>query len=110
MLKVDDLQNQIQSALETYIPAAIEQCKLSEYPTESKIGRKKAKEFADTFKDLVCEPLANAIAGAIDYYVKNASITGTIITVGSPVMQMANVISMPTPVVNGKIINTLGIS
>jgi hypothetical protein len=54
--------------------------------------------------------LADNIANAIDYYIKNMAITGTIITVGSPVTQTAVITSMPTPVANGKVPNTLGIS
>ena len=65
---------------------------------------------AETFDDLVTEPLAENLANAIDYYVKNIAITGTIITSGSPVTQTAMISSMPTPVINGKVPNTLGIS
>ena len=47
---------------------------------------------------------------AIDYYVKNMNITGTIITAGSPSTQVAKISPAPTPITGGKIPNTLGIS
>ena len=46
---------------------------------------------------------------AIDYYVKNISISGTVLTTGSPVAQQAVIIPAPTPVVAGVIPNTLKI-
>ena len=48
--------------------------------TDSELGKSRAKAFADTFDELVSEELAKLIASAIDYYVKNISIFGTIIT------------------------------
>ena len=57
----------------------------------------------------IVKQLAQLIANAIDYYVKNISITGTIITVGSMVTQTAMIAPAPTPVVAGAIPNTLGI-
>ena len=110
MLVVANLENQIKSALENIIPPAIERCKLQEYAVESDVGKKMAKEYADVFCELVCADLAKLIANAIDYYIKNMWITGQIITVGSPVTQMAMIMPAPTPVVAGKIPNTLGIS
>ena len=76
---------------------------------ESELGKEKAKEFAETFDELVTEQLAKLIANAIDYYIKNISITGTIITTGSPVTQMAVIAPAPVPSTAGKIPNTLGI-
>jgi hypothetical protein len=69
-----------------------------------------AKDIADTFDELVSESLADIIANAIDYYIKNMNITGTIITVGSPVTQTAVIAPAPTPITGGKIPNTFGIS
>ena len=109
MLMIADLENQIKCAFQNIIPPAIERCKLQEYSVESDVGKKMAKDFADTFDELVCADLAKLIANAIDYYVKNACITGQIITVGSMVTQMAPIVPAPTPVVAGKIPNTLGI-
>ena len=109
MLKVDDLESQLKTALKKIIPPAIEQCKLAEYPMDSELGKSRAKAFADTFDELVSEELAKLIASAIDYYVKNISIFGTIITVGSMVTQTAVIAPAPSPVTAGSIPNTLGI-
>ena len=110
MLNVDDLESQIKTALKNIIPLAIEQCKLAEYPMDSEIGKSRAKAFAESFDELVSEELAKIIASAIDYYVKNMNITGTIITSGSPSTHVAKISPAPTPITGGKIPNTLGIS
>lgn len=109
MLNVDRLKDNIQEALENTIPPAIETCIYNKFPVKSETCRKEAEEFAETWKEMVCEPLAELLANAIDYYVKNAQIFGTIITVGSPVTQTAVVASTPTPTINGSVPNTLGI-
>lgn len=110
MLVVANLESQIKSALSNIIPKALERCKLNEYQSEnSDKAKEMAKKFADEFDDLVSADLAKLIANAIDYYIKNAAIMGTIITVGSPVTQTAPIVPAPSPVVAGKIPNTLGI-
>lgn len=110
MLKKDDLKSQIKSALSNTIPPALEQCMINHSGVESDAMTQAAKEFRETFDDLVSEPLAELLASAIDYYVKNATITGTIITVGGMTTQVANISPAPNPVTAGKIPNTLGIS
>ena len=110
MLKVDDLKAQIKKSISEIVVPAIEKITLKSYSLGGKEAEKFAKETAETFDELVAEQFADVIANAIDYYVKNIAITGTIITVGSAVTQTANIFSMPTPSVNGKIPNTLGIS
>ena len=80
------------------------------FPEKSEYGEDLAKDMAETFDELTAEPLADLLANAIDYYVKNITITGTIITAGSPVTQTAQIVPSPTPVTAGKIPNTLGIS
>lgn len=110
MLKVDDLKSQIQSALSAYIPAALQTCLLNQQPEKSEQSTKMAKEFAETFDKLVSEPLAESLANAIDYYIKNADITGTIITIGNKFTQTAKIMPSPTPITGGKIPNTFGIN
>lgn len=110
MLKVDDLKSQIQSALSAYIPAAIQTCLLNQQPEKSEQSTQMAREFAETFDKLVSEQLAESLANAIDYYIKNMDITGTIITIGSQFTQMAKIVPAPIPITAGKIPNTLGIS
>jgi len=110
MLMVNDLKDQLQSAFESIIPGAIETCMKNREPRKTDEGYQKIEEFAETFKELVCEDLADSIANAIDYYIKNATITGTVITVGSPFTQTAPIVPAPMPATAGKIPNTLGIS
>lgn len=109
MLKVDDLESQLKTAFSNTIPPAIKQIILAELPTKTATGDELAERVANIFDDLVSAQLAKLVAYAIDYYVKNAAITGTIITTGSPTMQTAKIFSSPTPTINGKIPNTLGI-
>lgn len=123
MLNVNDLKGQIQAALENTVVPAIYQCKYNDFAQDGEFQQEKASEMAETFRELVCEPLADAIANAIDYYVKNAAITGQImiypsqiVTVGNKHTQanvapvIMNITSMPIPSINGTIPNTLGIS
>lgn len=109
MLKVDDLQFQLEVAIRNTVTPTIKQMVLQLMPEKTKEGDELAERISQTFDDLVSPSLSTLMAQAIDYYVKNASITGTLITVGSPVTQVANVFSMPTPTLNGVIPNTLGI-
>lgn len=110
MLNVDGLKDQIKEIIQNIVIPAIKEIELARQPVKSDVGDKYAQQIADTFDELVTEPLAENLANAIDYYVKNISITGTIITVGGMFSQVANISSMPTPVANGKVPNTLGIS
>lgn len=110
MLKVDDLKSQIKSGLSNIIPTAIESCKLQEWGQDSIKAKEKAKEFADNFDELVSEQLAEVLANAIDYYIKNADITGTIITAGGCFSQMARISAPGSPIIGGKVPNTFGIS
>jgi hypothetical protein len=110
MLNVDGLKDQIKQSIQDIVIPAIKEIELERQPQKSEAGEKMAEQIAKAFDDMVSEPLADNIANAIDYYIKNMAITGTIITVGSPTTQTAVITSMPTPVVNGKIPNTLGIS
>lgn len=110
MLKKDDLQKKLKEAFSNIISPAIETCLKNNQKTKSKKGDKDAEEFAKTFDEIVSDQLATAISSAIDYYVKNADITGTIITNGGPTTQVAKISAPPTPVVGGKVPNTFGIS
>ena len=109
MLNSTTLENQIKDALEQFIPPAFEQATKILFPGKSDAGDDIAKEYGDALSDMLSEPLAKAIAAAIDYYVKNISISGTIMTTGSPVAQTA-IIASPSPVTNGIVPNSLKIS
>lgn len=109
MLKVDDLKSQIQAALSNYLPVALEACLINAAGVESEATNKMAKAFRDSFDEMVSEPLAESLANAIDYYIKTASVYGTIITVGGQTTQTAVIGAAPSPAVGGKIPNTFGI-
>ena len=110
MLDVDKLKNELKDGISNIVVPAIEEVIKLQFPIQSSDGDELAKEMSDAFDELVSEALAEVIANAIDYYVKNISITGMIITNGSPTTQIATITSSSTPITNGKIPNTLGIS
>jgi hypothetical protein len=109
MLKPQVLEQQLKDMFNQTIPVAFERAFLELFPEKTDAGDKQAKQFAKTIDDLLSEQWAKTIAQAIDYYVKNAQIFGTIITAGSPTSQVAVINSTPVPVTNGAIPNTLGI-
>lgn len=108
MLNVDNLQKSLQVAFEEVLPSAFEEVMRAMLPMQSTDGDNKVKAVSNFVKDLISEDLSTRIASAIDYYIKNADIYGTIITVGSPSTQTAKIES-PSPLTNGKVPNTLGI-
>lgn len=108
MLKKDKLKQEIQSAIEDILPPALEQGMKHTFPRNTKSGDTSAQNFAETVTKLLAEPLASALAAAIDYHVRSAEIYGTVITVGSPSSQVAR-INSPSPLTNGKVPNSLGI-
>jgi hypothetical protein len=110
MLDVDKLKEQIKEGIQNIVIPAIERVELLKLPQQSAAGNEMSKNVADTFDELVSDALADIIANAIDYYVKNMNITGTIITNGSPTTQVAQISPAPTPITGGKIPNTLGIN
>lgn len=109
MLKVNDLKSQLKTALSKTIPPAIEACVIQQNIEKGEYQEKLAKEIAKTFDESVSEQLADLLANAIDYYIKNATIFGRIITLGGPTTQVGNVFDAPMPKLAGIIPNTLGI-
>ena len=110
MLKPDVLQKQIKQALTDIYKPAIKQLVLVMNPTSSATIDDISDKLAETFDELTADAMSEALAKAIDYYVHNIDITGTIVTIGSPATQTANVVAPPMPMMGGKIPNTLGIS
>lgn len=108
MLKSTDLQKALQRSFEEVLEPAFEQAFKNIVPETTDDGNKKAKEWAKTIKELISEPLSTRLAEAIDAYIKNADIYGTLICVGSPSTHTCK-INSPSPLTNGKIPNTLGI-
>lgn len=108
MLNPDKLSSDIQSAIEDIVTPAIKQAMVQTMPEPSQNGEEMCQEYADTIVEMIAEPLAQRLGNAIHAYIKNISINGTIITVGSMTTQTA-MISPATPVTAGKVPNTLGI-
>ena len=109
MLDKDTLKENLANGISTIVRPAIEECFKRMWPSKSNIGDSYAEAFANNFDEMVSDQLAEVFAAAIDYYVKNIEIFGTVITVGSPTTQTAQINGMSTPLLNGAIPNTLGI-
>lgn len=109
MLNSDTLSEYISNAIRTIVCPAIKQCILNSFPNKSDSGDEIAETFSNNFDDLVSDQLGMAIASAIDYYIKNAELYGTIITSGSPTTQVARLNPMSMPLINGAVPNTIGI-
>jgi len=107
MLNPTGLEQQIKNALTQYLPPAFEQAAKVLMPMKTDAGDDMCKDFGQAVSDMLAEQLASSLASAIDYYVKNISLQGTIITTGTPVTQTAVVMPAPTPTVAGVIPNTL---
>lgn len=109
-LKVGDLKEHIETGIKNIIVPAVERIVSMQFSDTSDVGKKKAREIREAFDDMVSDALAEVLAQAIDYHIRNAAITGTIITTGSPFTQQAQIFHIETPITNGKVPNTLGIS
>ena len=114
MLNPQNLENQIKNALEQYLPPAFENALKITMPIPTEAGDNMCKDnmckdFGQAISDQLSGPLASSLAAAIDYYVKNISIQGTILTTGSPVTQQAIIMS-PSPITNGIVPNSLKIT
>lgn len=109
MLNPQNLENQIKNALEQYLPPAFENALKITMPIPTEAGDNMCKDFGQAISDQLSGPLASSLASAIDYYIKNISIQGTILTTGSPVTQQAIIMS-PSPITNGIVPNSLKIT
>lgn len=110
MLNVNTLKTQIQCGLQRIYEPAIEQVVLMLFPEKTNQTDELAKDMAASFVEMTAEPMAEILANAIHYYVKNIDITGKLITTGSPGTHICNISAAPNPISAGKIPNTLGIS
>lgn len=108
MLNSTKLCSDIQSAIEETLEPALKDAIKILFLQKSDEGDAIAEQFASTVTEQIAEPLGSRIGEAIHAYIKNISIYGTVITVGSPTTQTA-VISPATPVTGGKVPNQLGI-
>ena len=92
MLDQAKLKDSIQSAFEEILQPALETAFSKVCPKDTTDSSRAATNFADTATELISEPLAERLASAIDYYIRNANIFGNFMilgvsTVGSPVAQ-----------------------
>ena len=110
MLDKGSLKDDIQGALEDILPTALSQTVQGLFTLKTETGDQMAETFGKNLTEMIAEPLATRISDAIDTYVKCMSIQGTVLTMGSPFSQTAQIMSMPLPVLNGAIPNTLGVS
>lgn len=113
MLNSSQLKEDLKNTFSQILPNAIEVCMRSTFTEMTDEIDDMCSNFAETFDDIVSDPLAERIADIIDQYVKSMCIYGTIITTGSPVTQTAMVnpggtINVANPVA-GKMPNILGI-
>lgn len=109
MLNVATLELNIKQAFDEVFPPAFERAMLEMMPQKSDDGDKKAKNFAQTVTDLIAGDMASRLASAIDYYVRNANVYGSILTVGSPYVHTAVLTTIPVGTGGGSIPNMLGI-
>ena len=102
MLDQAKLKGSIQSAFEEILQPALETAFSKVCPKDTTDGSQAATNFANTATELISEPLAERLASAIDYYVRNANIFGNFMilgvnTVGSPSAQ-TQVVPLPITV------------
>ena len=110
MLDKGSLKDDIQGALEDILPTAISQCVQGLFTLKTDTVNQMAETFGKNLTEMIAEPIATRLSDAIDAYIKCMSIQGTLITMGSPFTQTAQVISLPMPVLNGTVPMTLGVS
>lgn len=108
MLNETKLCKDIQTAIEETLPSAIAEGLKNTFPDKTDMGDEMAANMGDTITSLIAKPLGDRIGSAIHAYIKNISIYGTVITVGSPATQSAQIIPA-TPITGGKVPNCLGI-
>lgn len=110
MLKVADLKAQIKSGLTEIYKPAMETMLLMLFPEKTEQTDQLAKDMAEAFDEMTSDAFADVLSAAIDYYVKTISITGMLITTGSPSTHTCTIAPADKPIKAGKIPNTLGIS
>lgn len=111
MLNLMGLESKIKKCFSDTIPKAFEVAFTEFQSLETEESKKKAKQFGDTIDSLCSEAWAKQLAAAIDYYIKSGVISGTLITVGSPVTQTCVIppgLNLGNPAA-GAVPNTLGI-
>lgn len=109
MLDKDQLETQLKSSLHEHFKNACEQAVAKLMPVPTKNGDQRIKEFSESFTTIIEENISKCLAGAIDYYVKNIELHGTVITVGSATTQTAKIDCTANPTANFVVPNAVGI-
>lgn len=109
MLNANKLCKDITNAFKETLPAALEEAFKATLPCKSDAGDELAKNFGQNATDLCAEDLGDRIGNAIHAYIKNISLSGTLITNGSPSTHTCSIIASG-PTTAGKVPNTIGIS
>lgn len=84
MLDQAKLKQQILEILDDVIPDALEKAMYATYMNKSKRSQEAAKTFANTFKEIANEALAEGLSSAIDYHIRTAEVFGKMLLVGIP--------------------------
>lgn len=108
MLNPDKLSKDITDAFKESLPGALEEAIKTLFPSKSDMGDEMAKHAAEIITDAISEPIGERLGNAIHAYIMNISISGNLITAGSPATHTC-VISPATPLTAGKVPNTLGV-
>lgn len=108
MLVPSLLKTQLQMAISDCFTVACKQAFKATLVEKSQKGDETAEKFAQSFVNNLAEPLASRLTDCIDYYIKSATIQGTIMTAGSPAAQTA-VIMPSTYITKGVVPNTFKI-
>ncbi len=107
-LNKEYLKDELQVCFENTIPNAFAQAWKEALP-KSAMGDELAEKFGQSLSKYLSENWAMYISDAIDTYIKNANIHGTLITNGSPTTHMCNINSSMPPLTKGVIPNSLKI-
>lgn len=108
MLDPLTLQQEIQGALRPF-SVAIEHSFSRLFPLQTERDKQVLNSIKAQFEQLTLVPVSMMLAQAIDSYIKNANVTGMILTKGGPHSQMAIVKSSPIGQGGGLIPNNLTI-
>lgn len=118
MLNSASLKKDLKSAIEDTFKEGFYQAMKGTLGSTSDAGDKMCKDFSDRIVRIIADPLAERFAEAIDAYVKNANIFGTIVqpfvSAGSPHFHTGvftcPIMTSPVGLGGGSIPNTFGIT
>lgn len=110
MLNQKELTDMLKHTIKNCAYLAMRSAMLGESKRNSKANKDKIDKFAKTFSSILAKNLSEGMAIAIDTYIKSGELRGTIITVGTPITQQAQIVPMEMGnILAGTVPNTLGI-